>query len=339
MVEVSARRRTSIAAHQRSAREAARHLLHALDDVTRAHEASVLHGDQPEALHDLRIDLRRARSILHGFRQVFPADRLRPLQDGLRWLGGLTGEVRDLDVLLERLDAARAKLPSKERAALEPLFSVLRDDRARARAALVMGLESERHRRLVAAWRRMTAETPPDGRTAAAGLEGEVAASPDARRRVRTAGDRPVREVASAAVARAWRRLERRGGAISDSSTPGELHRVRIDAKKLRYLLEMLQPFYSELTLEPSIARLRKLQDCLGDLHDACTEQEALRSLASRAGALDGAPSPQLLLATGRLLERSEGSAARAREKFPKRFDRVMKGESRRCVDALVDGA
>jgi CHAD domain-containing protein len=140
-------------------------------------------------------------------------------------------------------------------------------------------------------------------------------------------------------VDRAWKRLGRHAAAISESSAPEDLHRVRIDAKKLRYLLELLQPFYPEIALDPGIARLRKLQDCLGRFHDAWVEQQALRSLAMRAGGETGDASRLLLHGAGRLIERAAATAAQERREFSRRFEGVMKGASRRCVDALIDAA
>ncbi|HEX2864297.1 MAG TPA: CYTH domain-containing protein, partial [Deinococcales bacterium] len=64
----------------------------------------------PEGVHGLRVSCRRLRAALSLFREAWPAGgpAWRDLSVGLRHLGRALGEVRDLDVLLERLDGDAA---------------------------------------------------------------------------------------------------------------------------------------------------------------------------------------------------------------------------------------
>lgn len=55
-----------------------------------------------EALHDLRINLRRIRSLLRPLREI---EGIAPLNEAAAELGGLTTPVRDLEVLIEELEA------------------------------------------------------------------------------------------------------------------------------------------------------------------------------------------------------------------------------------------
>ena len=94
-------------------------------------------GRDPEELHDLRVAVRRTRSAISEFRKVFPAERLDHFRSELRWLGEITGPVRDLDVYLEHLPAYRALLPADAGPALEPFRTFLLHQRRTERADAV----------------------------------------------------------------------------------------------------------------------------------------------------------------------------------------------------------
>lgn len=59
------------------------------------------------------------------------------------------------------------------------------------------------------------------------------------------------------------------------SSDPAALHRLRVAAKRLRYALEILDPPGAK----PRLARLRQLQEALGDMNDAHVACRFLRTL------------------------------------------------------------
>ena len=68
--------------------------------------------DKP-VVHPTRVAVRRLRSTLRIFKPVFDADRAARLDVELVWFAGLLGEVRDRDILRDRLLAALAELPAE----------------------------------------------------------------------------------------------------------------------------------------------------------------------------------------------------------------------------------
>src|SRR5580765_4735325 len=60
-------------------------------------------GDDPDALHDFRVAVRRMRSVLKSTQELFDEEWLKALRAELRWIGGELAAARDLDVLLARL--------------------------------------------------------------------------------------------------------------------------------------------------------------------------------------------------------------------------------------------
>jgi CHAD domain-containing protein len=130
---------------------------------------------------------------------------------------------------------------------------------------------------------------------------------------------RPVREVASERIARCFRRVLKKGRAIKDDSPPARFHRLRIECKKLRYLLEFFRSLYDPHDVEPVVKSLKRLQDNLGDFNDLQIQRETLKRFAQEMVAEDCA-TVESLMAMGRLVERLEVRQAKERSRFTKRF-------------------
>jgi CHAD domain-containing protein len=244
----------------------------------------------------------------------------------LRWLGEISGPLRDLDILAEGVKSAERKLPATDRDALGSLELLLARDRAQAKQAVLDSLLSTRHARLVESLNRFTTATRRGARDSAA-----------TRRRARDgaeAAPMPVAVIAAESIERAWKRLLRHGRAIDDSSPAGDVHQVRIDGKKLRYLLELFRSVYPDVDLGPLVDDLKDLQDCLGAVNDAAVQEGMLRDLADRLSREDGDATAALLL-VGRLIERSSANGAAARRRFSERFAELRSKENRKLVKAL----
>ena len=80
-----------------------RRLLRVIDDNI---EGSIS-GEDPEHLHQLRIAVRRTRTVQRQLAGVFGPTELPGFRAEFRWLQQATGPVRDLDVYLEELDSLR----------------------------------------------------------------------------------------------------------------------------------------------------------------------------------------------------------------------------------------
>ena len=218
--------------------------------------------DTDDAVHQLRVSARRARSALQAFGTVLDRDRLQPLVEELRWLGEAAGRARDLEVLRERLVAELAALPTED--ALGPVQArVTRwfaPREAQARAEVLTALNSERHLALLAALDGVLADPPTlpaAGRKADAVLRGELT---HAHRRVE-------RHLKAAAT----------GGAGRD----GELHEARKAGKRLRYAAEAVGS--SVPGAAALVKHTKELQDLLGEHQDAVVAVPVLRELAVAA--------------------------------------------------------
>ncbi|HVO31424.1 MAG TPA: CHAD domain-containing protein [bacterium] len=212
-------------------------------------EAATRAGDPEAGIHDMRVATKRLREAMRLFR---PAFRKKDYRKHLAWIEELNdalGEVRDLDVLIPRLEKRAGKLGRPE--GMRALLARLERRREGARSWLVSRLDRLRNRALPA---KLEARL---GRMATAADEGE------------TSVERFAREAIQEQLATVKARWE----AVRLSATPRTFHRARIANKHLRYALE---PFLSFLEGAPvEIYELSsKLHDALGDMHD---EDELIR--------------------------------------------------------------
>jgi CHAD domain-containing protein len=229
--------------------EAVREILVEIDASLRRSVGLTVNTSGPDPLHDLRVATRRTRSALSQLGGVLPAEAVAPFAADFRWFGELTGPCRDLDVWLLDLSPGRDGLAVGEATALSPFESEVRAARDRAHAEVVVGLTSPRCRRLLESWETFlskqvsTAEPPKDA-------------------------DTPVKAFADGRITRAYQRVLRRGRDLGGDSPPEALHRLRIAAKNLRYLLEFFRSLYPAERVDPRITELKGLQDVLGELND-----------------------------------------------------------------------
>ena len=114
-----------------------------------AHDPGTRLGDDPENLHQHRVAARRARAFLRATSAyVDPAWR-QLLREPLRALGGVTGPVRDLDVLLEHVRDELPALAAEERSGGDELVARLELELAAARASLLNAFDGDSYRALL----------------------------------------------------------------------------------------------------------------------------------------------------------------------------------------------
>jgi CHAD domain-containing protein len=267
-------------------------------------------SDDPEALHDFRVALRRLRSCLRSYRPYLKDGLSKKLERRLRDLAGATGPGRDTEVQIAWLRDAGRDLGQHHRAAL----------------AWLLGRLEERMNDATEDLEEPLSEFPSLER----GL----------RRRLSTyrtevhldsGGGRPtLGEAAAAALRKQLSELEIHLAHVEDPGDEEQAHRARNSAKRLRYLIE---PLAGEVPgSKPAVQALKVLQDLLGELHDAhVLETELVRALEESAAerahrllglALADAPDEKLLRNERRRV-REAGLIALARQNRDRR-DRLF---------------
>jgi CHAD domain-containing protein len=272
----------------------------------------------PEFLHDLRVAVRRTRSVLAQGRRVLPADVRATYREAFGWLGGVTGPSRDLDVYGIEWERYVGPLGPDVAADLEPVRRHIESLRSSAHAELSDVLRSERYREVTDGWRAWLAGAGP---VAGAG---------------RDAG-RAIGKVAAGRIRDAQAQVLERGRGISAATPAEELHQLRKDAKKLRYLLECFGGLYAPAPRKAFVQRLKALQDNLGQHQDAEVHVAQLEEIA--AGLPEGSRGPATLVALGRLSESIDRARRSARQEFAGRFRSYDTRATARSLDALLDSS
>lgn len=225
-------------------------------------ETGVMQGGDPEHVHQMRVGLRRLRSLLKMFEELAPLPA--GLDQELRWLGSELGAARDWEVLAG--DTLSDLMHAESDTLLPPLQQVAQAqaDSNRARAAQAVG--STRYARLLLnliAWLH--------------GARWQCEASPQQRQAL----DAPVGRFARRVLKQGERRMKRRARNLTHADAPAR-HRLRIAAKRMRYATEFLSSLYPQRQVRPFVRALTALQDSLGRLNDATVAQGLLRDLAQR---------------------------------------------------------
>ena len=254
----------------------------------------------PEFLHDFRVAIRRTRSALNQLKGLFPEAEVEHFSEEFRWLGAKTGPGRDFDVYLLKIPAYREALHPGAQKDLEPLVQLLQKKRAVEQGKLRGLMRSRRFHGLLEDW-------------------GTFLEEPDAPDSDLPNAHRPIRELASERIWKAFTKVLREGGKTSRATSARALHRLRIRCKKLRYLITFFRTLYPADELKPFIAELKRLQDHLGDFNDLQMQQEALHRFAEEMLATKTGP-PATLLAMGQLMGQLEGQQIVEREAFHRHF-------------------
>src|SRR5258708_3568806 len=125
-----------------------------LFDTVEANVPGAIGDIDTEFLHDLRVAIRRTRSVLKMAGPALPAGLVSRYRPEFRWLGDLTTPTRDLDVYLLGYSAMAARLVAGTGAELRPFHDYLTRQRASAQRQFARGLRSPRFSELPARWRQ-----------------------------------------------------------------------------------------------------------------------------------------------------------------------------------------
>lgn len=233
-----------------------------------------------ESIHQARVATRRMRSSIRLFRDAVPDGACKSILKELKWLAGLLGPVRDLDVFLFNISTFKGlrHLKGKEK---EFFANWIEEHRRAPLAALIQSLDSPRFRRFELGLTQF--------------LEGPLSEKPKAPLAVKQ-----VNEVAPTLLNERLEAVIGQGGKVIAGPRMKEFHRLRIRVKRLRYACEFISPAYDG-ALKPFIRRTVELQDCLGEMQDAVFTREFIDFLfddwKSRV------VSPSLLFALGEIYQ------------------------------------
>jgi CHAD domain-containing protein len=218
-------------------------------------------GQDPEALHDMRVATRRMRAAFRIFGSYYDKS-VASFEKGLKQTGGMLGTVRDLDVFRQKILDYAKTLPDVQRGSLDPLLAVLETRREAARREMLDYLDGKKYARFKERFGEFV-ETEGLGSLPLV-QEGE----PHPYR---------VRHVAPMAIYERLAAVRAYDEWVTVPNPPVTwLHALRIACKRLRYALE----FFREVLGPESkglVNQVVEMQDHLGELQDAVVASGILR--------------------------------------------------------------
>lgn len=256
-------------------------------------EAKVLKGDDPDAVHDMRVASRRLQQILD---LIFPSPvprEARRLRRKLRRCRRVLGDVRNCDVLLGQVEGRLARRRLADREVWGAVKQHLQERRSEsfARAArklskLNLAVFYMRSKGVLERLRPATDHQP--------------AAQPLAQPEEVVLEPFPPR--LAQALLGVWSEFESQVAASHRERTVPSIHAARIGAKRLRYLLEVVNQFGIPGS-SSALTWLERIQQCLGDWHDMEVLEEMIIEMLANPQFLRDQLT--LALASGKLILRN----------------------------------
>ncbi len=230
----------------------------------RRYEPGIMADTDTEFLHQYRVNLRRLRSIFSLLKKVLPSEMQQKVKAHLADLARPTNQLRDLDVFLLQRSTFRDWLPETFHAGLDRLFRNISKERARQHRLVASSLLGRKYQQQ-AQW-----------------LEDFFSAAP---LHETSLSVKPLGPVADLKLWKAYSRIVAEATHI-DASTPDEqVHELRIDCKKLRYLLDFFADLYPKKQIQRQVSALKQLQNILGDFNDFSVQQTFLAQWAHEEAA------------------------------------------------------
>ncbi|QYZ67050.1 MAG: hypothetical protein OI74_15595 [Gammaproteobacteria bacterium (ex Lamellibrachia satsuma)] len=296
---------------------AGRKILLGLLDTMEANISGTRANLDSEFLHDLRVAVRRSRSLLGQVKNIFADTDIERFKQGLGWIGQITGPTRDLDVYLLKFADLRASLPTVVQADLDPFHDFLVNHHQGAQRTLVRKINSPHFRKLMKDWRSWLESPLP-----------EAPVEVNARKPAATVADLRIRKI--------YHRVLKEGLAITPDSPAEALHDLRKSCKKLRYLMEFFQSLYPKRDIRKVIKAMKILLDNLGDFQDLQVQAESLEDFGEQM--LKEGSGARPVIAMGILVGDLLAKQQQARAEFEALFTDFAAQENRDTFRKLFGG-
>ncbi len=259
-----------------------------------------------EFLHDFRIAVRRTRSLISQLKKVLPAKETIHFNREFKWLGSVTGVVRDLDVYLLKQQEYQDMLPEQLHPGLASFFQSLEQARKKELRLMQIALCSERLPKLLKDWESFLTSAPKKS------WEGS---------------GKSCKKIAMKVIDKRFKRIINDGLKIDTNSPDESLHTLRIQGKKLRYLIEFFRSFFVEENVAVFLKQMKKLQNNLGDFNDLTVQQEML---CRYQDGLSGRSKRTVMIASalGGLIAHLNDEQNSVRRKFEKTFQNFSNAEN-----------
>lgn len=223
------------------------------------HEAGSRTGEDIEDVHDMRVATRRMRSALQLLSDYFKPKTVREHTRSLRKIARSLGAVRDLDVLILDLQEFQQSLDDDGKAALQAIIERLDGERTYARYHLTRLLDKNAYRRFIEEYAAFLTKPGSGARPADSETPSQL------------------RHLLPTLIYEHLGTVRAYDARIADAD-PSTLHALRIEFKRLRYLVSLFSDVLGT-SIKDFVKELKTIQDHLGRLNDSHVAQERLNAM------------------------------------------------------------
>ncbi len=240
-------------------------LVYTLTKSIEANSIAILQGDKdPERLHQMRVAMRKIRAMFSQLKEFFDEGWLRMHKTELAQLMRETGPKRDIDVYLLRMDLYKGMIPQRYHEGIEHLRKYLVSLEKEQNVNLLKLLQGEAFRAEMESLRKFCSSEENEGLVQKAVNPVIVEIKPILKRR--------------------YRKIMGKGGSLDENSPAHAYHLLRIEVKKMRYVMEFFATAFEPKSYARLMERIKTIQSILGDHQDLYVQREHLKSFLSQPG-------------------------------------------------------
>lgn len=223
--------------------------------LAQGQEQGIIDDIDTEFVHQYRVNIRKTRSLISLFKKSFSLEHYQLFKTELKTIGSQTNDLRDLDVFLMDQDYYRSMLPENLWPGLDQIFRRIKRRRATALKKVVNSLTGAAYQEQISHL-LLTLQQPPEFVAKQSGLG--------------------ISQLAGKKILAQYQQIHVDGMAIEATTPDQAVHDLRIECKKLRYLLELFAELFPVDEVKQLVKLLKVLQDNLGQFNDFAVQREFL---------------------------------------------------------------
>ncbi|MCP4180883.1 MAG: CHAD domain-containing protein [bacterium] len=211
-------------------------------------EKGVIKDTNNEFLHDYRVSIRKSRSVLTQLKDVYNKYLTDDLTDKFKTIANSTNQLRDFDVFLINQNLYFDLLCKNDKSLLKSFFKDLEIKRKLIYRDVVKDILSSEHKNFIKK------------------LNDFLKTDEEKQKNINS--DLHIINIVNEHINKRYNNILKLGNNIQTYSQDKKFHKLRIQFKKLRYLIELFLSLYSVGTLSIFIDELKEMQDHLGKIND-----------------------------------------------------------------------
>ena len=272
-------------------------------------EEGIIKDIDTEFLHDFRVAVRRTRAALSQLHIVFPPDIVKKYKKDFSFIGKQSNMLRDLDVYLLNEDVYKKMIPVRLKKSISILFDQLRNERKTAHQQFVNIVNSTQYKNIIIEWQKY--------------LDSDIIENSENPVEAKS----PIISIIKPIIQNQLDIVMNLGSEIDDHTDDKKVHALRIECKKLRYLMEFFSSLFPKNKIEKFVDHLKILQDNLGKFNDYSVQQEFLQKYLKQLSITD-LQSKQTITALGALIGILYDKQTQTRQEFAIRYAQFASAEN-----------